>query len=325
MPACGLMFVLRYELITTLFTKAYADSVPIFSIYLITMLTQMVLTTSVMRAIPDFRFFRLKFNLIQIPLTCFALYIGIQLAGMIGAVTATVGIYVLDVVICVTTIYIKLRVTRNDLKTLAPVLGMAPAVLVAMTATSAAKTWMSFERPILTLGACAVVFGTLYLIAGGFFGALTPEDKVELYKRLRQLAEKFMFILRRMKEGFFKKRARYAPQPQTSIRCLPMRRGNFDYPPEIKARAVLQFLMASKTAHEICVELHIEHRLLSQWKEHFLERAGMIFEEAPSGNTGVDRVAELERLVGRLMLELETTKKVSALFPASAHRNGKSK
>src|SRR5262249_21089363 len=66
MPACGLMFVMRYELITTLFTKAYADSVPIFSVYLVIMLTQMVLSSSVMRTIPDFRYFRLKFNLFQI-------------------------------------------------------------------------------------------------------------------------------------------------------------------------------------------------------------------------------------------------------------------
>jgi O-antigen/teichoic acid export membrane protein/transposase-like protein len=328
MPACGLMFVLRYELITTLFTKAYADSVPIFSIYLISMLSQMVLTTSVMRAIPDFRFFRLKFNLVQIPLTGFALYIGIQLAGLIGAVTATVSIYVLDVVICVTTIYIKLRVTRRDLKTLAPVLGTVPAVLAAMTVTAAIKTWVPFARPIMTLGVCAVLFGVIYLIAAIFFGALTADDKAELYRRLRHLSEKFMFrILQtkgRAKRAASMYRAKNESQQLITVRNLPMRRMDSDFNPETKARAVLQFLMGARSATEICIELQIDGRLLSQWKEQFLERASLIFEDESPGKAQFERVAELERLVGRLMLELESTKKVSALIAAPARRNGKS-
>jgi len=282
-----------------------------------------VLTSSVMRAIPDFRFFRLKFNLIQIPLTCFALYIGIQTGGLIGAVSATVFIYVLDVVICVTTIYIKLRVKPNDLKTLAPILGIVPAVLVAMTVTSVAKPLMSFGGAIVTLGGCAAVFGIIYLIAGIFFGALTSEDKIELYNRLRYLVENFMSIVLRIKQRILVSRAKYKRPPAITIRCLPMRRGNFDFNPEIKARAVLQFLMATRTATEICAELQIDERLLSQWKEHFLEHAGMIFQEESAKKEEFDHVAELERLVGRLMLELEKTKPVSALVPAPARRNGK--
>jgi hypothetical protein len=37
-----------------------------------------------------------------------------------------------------------------------------------------------------------------------------------------------------------------------------------------------------------------------------------------------DRIAELERMVGRLTMELEVAKKVSALLPAALRRDGRS-
>ena len=89
LPACALLFVVRRELVVTLFTEEYADSAQIFAIYLVVLLTQVVLTSWIMRSIADFRYFRLKFNLAQIPLACVALYTGIKLGGLEGAAVAT--------------------------------------------------------------------------------------------------------------------------------------------------------------------------------------------------------------------------------------------
>src|SRR5262247_1294972 len=136
LPACALLFVVRSELIVTLFTEAYADSAPIFSIYLVILLTQVALTSSVMRSITDFRRFRLKFNLVQIPLACVALYAGIKLGGLVGAVTAAVCLNVFDVAVCVVAICRKLGVKRKDLKQLAPIATAAPAIVRAMVATA---------------------------------------------------------------------------------------------------------------------------------------------------------------------------------------------
>jgi O-antigen/teichoic acid export membrane protein len=199
-PACALMFILRYELITTLFTKAYAGSVPIFSVYLINMLSQMVLTTSIMRTIPDFRFFRLKFNLILTPLTCVALYAGIKLAGMLGAVTATVCVYLLDVAVCVAAISVRLEVKRKDLKQLAPVIRIAPAVIVAMLMTYSVKALIGSGRPIVILAICGTAFGVTYTIAAFAFGALTPTEKEEIYKRAQELGQRF--ISRKVLKGY---------------------------------------------------------------------------------------------------------------------------
>ncbi|MGE0126880.1 MAG: lipopolysaccharide biosynthesis protein [Blastocatellales bacterium] len=192
LPACALMFVLRYELITTLFTTAYADSVPIFSIFLIYMLSQMVLTNSIMRTIADFRFFRVKLNVILIPLAIAALYVGIKLAGMIGAVTATVCVYLLDITACVAAICVRLEVKRGDVKQLAPVTRTVAAVIIATMAAYAIKAMLGSAHSIVILAVCAMVFGAIYVIAAFAFGALTPDEKAELYIRSRNLGQKFI-------------------------------------------------------------------------------------------------------------------------------------
>src|SRR5215813_13677842 len=94
------------------------------------------------------------------------------------------------------------------------------------------------------------------------------------------------------------------------------------FKPAQKSRAVLQVLTGEKSAAQICRELQIGESLLSRWKKQFLEQASLIFEkESPSAQND-ERVAELERLVGRLTLELEASKKVSSLLNYHTNKNG---
>ena len=96
-----------------------------------------------------------------------------------------------------------------------------------------------------------------------------------------------------------------------------------DFKPELKARAVLQVLQGAKSAAQICRELQINEPMLSRWKKQFLEQASTIFEKEPASTADSERIAELERLVGRLTLELEVAKKVSALLHPVTRKNGR--
>ena len=97
-----------------------------------------------------------------------------------------------------------------------------------------------------------------------------------------------------------------------------------EFKPAQKSRAVLQVLTGEKSAAQICRELQIAESLLSRWKKQFLEHASTLFEkESPSARND-ERVAELERLVGRLTLELEASKKVSSLLSDHTNKNGRS-
>jgi len=348
LPACALLFVVRRELIVTLFTEAYADSAPIFSIYLIAMLTQVVLTSSIMRSIADFRYFRLKFNLAQIPLACVALYAGIQLGGLVGAVTAAVCLNVFDVAVCVGAICRKLGVKRKDIRQLAPVAHAAPAVIVAMIVSSAVKTLIAPAHSIIVLGVCAIVFAFIYTVGALLFGALTPEDKDAIYKQARRLSRKFAsFKTTKPAAASAPQRRRQAHLREPASPVSPLRRSpqligtSQDFTPQFKAHAVLQVLQDAGSAARICHELQINESLLSDWKEQFIGHASSVFERViadAAANERIaelerlvgrlrrelesERIAELERLVGRLALELEESKRAPTILSAAAHRNG---
>ena len=93
------MFVLRYEIITLLFTSAYSEAAPLFGIYLFSALLPITLTGSPIRAHEEFKFFRFKLHLALLPVTFVALYVGIHAAGLIGAVIALVGLQTLEAAI----------------------------------------------------------------------------------------------------------------------------------------------------------------------------------------------------------------------------------
>ena len=93
------------------------------------------------------------------------------------------------------------------------------------------------------------------------------------------------------------------------------------FSPEFKAQAVLAVLSGSKTAAEICREHQIKPDLFSKWKAALLENAAKVFERETTLDPQQARIAELERMVGRLTLELEVAKKASTLLRPAARRD----
>lgn len=92
---------------------------------------------------------------------------------------------------------------------------------------------------------------------------------------------------------------------------------------EFKARVVLQLLTGTKSAAQLCREHSLSDQLLSNWKKQFLDNASAAF-AAPSATTAeAERIAELERLVGRLTLELEAAKKVLPLVQSLSRRSAR--
>ena len=87
-------------------------------------------------------------------------------------------------------------------------------------------------------------------------------------------------------------------------------RRKFD--PEFKVRVVLEMISGQKGLMEASREYGIKDTVLSRWKQEFLERAPDMFRqgEGETGHREQERIAELERLVGRLTFELDVAKKV---------------
>src|SRR5215510_9975093 len=178
-PICALMFVLRYEIITLLFTSAYREAAPLFGIYLFSALLPMTLSGSPIRAHEEFKFFRFKLHLALLPVTFVALYAGIRAAGLTGAVIALVGVQTLEAAIAVTAVGRRLGFVTGDLRHLRPALKTALAAGVAALAAFAVKLQLAQAHTLAKMAVCGAVFGATYVFAAYALGAVTDAEKTE--------------------------------------------------------------------------------------------------------------------------------------------------
>ncbi|AFY78042.1 transposase [Pleurocapsa sp. PCC 7327] len=81
------------------------------------------------------------------------------------------------------------------------------------------------------------------------------------------------------------------------------------YTAEFKAKVVLQLLSGEKTPRALCRAHKLNPNVLNRWRQEFLEQAPSIFERGEVGSEQEQKIAELERLVGQLTVQLESAKK----------------
>ena len=86
------------------------------------------------------------------------------------------------------------------------------------------------------------------------------------------------------------------------------------FEPEFKLKCVLDVLSGRKTPAQVCREHGLNESILVRWRKQFAERAPEIFASSKSNGVSAEaqRTAELERLVGRLTLELDAAKILSS-------------
>jgi transposase len=91
------------------------------------------------------------------------------------------------------------------------------------------------------------------------------------------------------------------------------------YTAEFKFSLVLALLTGTKSRADLCREHKIHPNLLDSWRSQFETKGSTIFER-PDTSAADAHIAELERVVGRMTMDLEIQKKALALLPA---RTGK--
>ncbi len=95
------------------------------------------------------------------------------------------------------------------------------------------------------------------------------------------------------------------------------------FTPELKAKICLQILTGAKTTAQVCREYQLSETVVGRWKKQFIEHAPLVFEQAGQPTKEDERISELERMVGRLSMELEVAKKASQNLAQLFQRNGK--
>jgi transposase-like protein len=81
------------------------------------------------------------------------------------------------------------------------------------------------------------------------------------------------------------------------------------FTPDFKFQIVLELLTGTKSAAQLCREHQISETSLSRWRQHFLEQGACVFQSNDRDAAEQERVAELERMIGRLTMELAAAKK----------------
>jgi transposase-like protein len=85
---------------------------------------------------------------------------------------------------------------------------------------------------------------------------------------------------------------------------------------------VLDLLTGAKTMAQICRDHNRKDQVVRRWKADFLDRAETLLGADADRQQQPERIAELERLVGRLTMELEIAKKASEHWSLRSSRNG---
>jgi transposase len=91
---------------------------------------------------------------------------------------------------------------------------------------------------------------------------------------------------------------------------MPARRS---FSGEFKAKVVLELLLGAKGLEQASREYGIKDTVLARWRQEFLGKAGQVFEQPKEVQEKEERIAELERMVGRLTMQLELQKKALSL------------
>ena len=95
------------------------------------------------------------------------------------------------------------------------------------------------------------------------------------------------------------------------------------FTPEFKSQVVLEILSGAMGVAEACRKYRLDHQVLSRWKSDFLNKAPQLFSGDPQREADQERIGELERLVGRLTMEVEILKKASRLLDSPLRQNGR--
>ena len=102
---------------------------------------------------------------------------------------------------------------------------------------------------------------------------------------------------------------------------MPKRRRR-TFTAEFKAQVVLEVLSGLKSQAEVARQHKRRPELIARWKDIALEGLETLFQGGEQRDQ--DRIAELERMVGRLTMELQVAKKALALLPSALRRDGRS-
>ncbi len=103
-----------------------------------------------------------------------------------------------------------------------------------------------------------------------------------------------------------------------------MRKKYRQFTADFKFDVVLQLVSGAKPISELCREHDLKDSLVYRWRDELLARGAQVYvNQNVSGEAAAQaRIAELERMIGRMTMELEALKKASSLLGSRGRSGG---
>jgi O-antigen/teichoic acid export membrane protein len=184
-PLYAFLIVIGREFIVVLFTEQYLASWPVFVVHLSTVPFFILITDPIMRAYAEHRFFLLKVNVVMVVLLFLALWFGTLYFGLVGAISITISFWLANRLIGAAKAFSIVGVTWQDAKLLKGLVKVAVAAAAAGAVTALMRATLvgGGAKPLVTLAACAAVFGVIYVALAMLLGVMTREERDEVRRR----------------------------------------------------------------------------------------------------------------------------------------------
>jgi hypothetical protein len=189
LPVYALMLVVARDFIVVLFTSRYLASWPIFAINL-TLIPLGLLAGAVdpvMRAYAEHRYYLLKVRLALLVLMVGAVWVGLALNGMLGAITAAVLVNFVERLVTARKVAQILGVTRRDWGLAKDFGKIAIAAAVAGVVALILRGFLAGVQSIRVLVVCGAAFLLVYLTGILLMGILGSDERDAIRRRLEWL------------------------------------------------------------------------------------------------------------------------------------------
>ncbi|MEM9091835.1 MAG: IS3 family transposase [Cyanobacteria bacterium P01_F01_bin.53] len=93
-----------------------------------------------------------------------------------------------------------------------------------------------------------------------------------------------------------------------------------NYSSEFKAKVVLEVISGKRSVSEASRAHKVHSSVINRWRNEFLKQAHLAFGGKGIGEDSAERIADLERMIGRLTMELAVAKKASELWSLNGKR-----
>jgi O-antigen/teichoic acid export membrane protein len=207
-PSFVFFLITSYTLITTLFTKNFSDSVPIFVINILLLPFYIFMTDPIVRSFESLGRFMLKVRIIIVFLLLISLYYGIQHFTLQGMISIVVASAICDRLISFFKVSKTVGATLNDiwllkhvgrtaliagvvglptyfvygqLKQMMPKVGEYFLQFIFQTLT---QSFIDTFSGLLTLSVTGFFFASLYLLGISYFGVISYEERALVKEKL---------------------------------------------------------------------------------------------------------------------------------------------